>query len=133
MRAARLPKAKVQIAAASNSNETNKDLKLSIHISDIPQLTAGDKADVLLAITESKLRSEVSRGENAGRYLRHSAVVRSLSVLGNINDGQQTFESQSTASLNVGWQRDNLRAVVFVQERGTRRVLGAAALGLSKN
>jgi hypothetical protein len=88
---------------------------------------------VLPAITESNLRSEVARGENAGRYLRHSAVFRSLAVLGNINDGQQSFEAESTASLNVGWQRDNLRAVVFLQERGTRRVLGAAALGLSKN
>lgn len=133
MRAARLPKAKVQILAASNSNETNKDLKLSIHISDIPQLTAGDKADVLLAITESNLRTEVARGENAGRYLQHSAVVHSLAVLGNINNGQQSFEAESTASLKVGWQRDNLRAVVFMQERGTRRVLGAAVLGLSKN
>jgi len=133
MKAARLPKAKVQILAASNSNETNKDLKLSVQISDIPQLTAGDKADVLLAITESNLRSEVSRGENAGRSLRHSAVVRSLAVMGNISNGQQSFDAESTATLKVGWQRDNLRAVVFIQERRTRRVLGAAALGLSKN
>jgi hypothetical protein len=131
-RAARLPKAKVEILAASSSNETNKDLKLSIHINDIPQITAGDTADVLLAITESNLRSEVSRGENAGRYLRHAAVVRSLSVLGNVSAEQHSFEAESTASLNVGWQRDNLRAVVFVQERRTRRIIGAAALGLSK-
>jgi hypothetical protein len=132
-RAARLPKAKVKLLAASSSNETNKDLKLSIHINDIPQITTGDTADVLLAITESNLRSEVSRGENAGRYLRHTAVVRSLSVLGNVIAGQQSFAAESTASLNVGWQRDHLRAVVLVQERRTRRVLGAAALGLSKN
>ena len=132
MKAARLPKAKVQILAASNSNETNKDLKLSIQISDIPQVTTGDKAAVLLAITESNLRTDVSRGENAGHYLQHSAVVRSLSALGNINDGQQSFEDEVTASLDVGWQRDNLRAVVFVQDRATRRVLGAATLGLSK-
>ena len=133
MRAGRLPKAKIELLLASGSNETSKDLQLSIHIRDIPQVTTGDTADVLLAITESSLRSAVSRGENAGRYLRHSAVVRSLAVLGNINNGQQSFEAESTASLKVGWQRDNLRAVVFMQERGTRRVLGAAALGLSKN
>ncbi len=131
-RAARLPKAKVELLAASSSNETNKDLKLSIYINDIPKITTGDTADVLLAITESNLRSDVSRGENAGRYLRHTAVVRSLSVLGNVSAGQQSFEAESTASLNVGWQRDNLRAVVLVQERRTRRVLGAAALALSK-
>jgi hypothetical protein len=133
MKAARLPKAKVQLLVASNSNGTTNDLKLSIHISDIPHLTAGAKADVLLAITESNLRSEVAAGENAGRYLKHSAVVRSLSVLGNINDGQLSFEAESTASVDVGWQRDNLRAVVFVQERGTRRVLGVTAVGLTKN
>jgi hypothetical protein len=37
MKAARLPKAKVQLLVASNSNGTNRDLKLSIHISDIPR------------------------------------------------------------------------------------------------
>lgn len=133
MKAARLPKAKVELLAASDTNETNKGLKLSIRINDIPKVTAGDKADVLLAITENNLRSEVLRGENSGRVLRHSAVVRSLSVLGNVDEGQQSFAAESTATLNVGWQCDNLRAVVFVQERGTRRILGAASLGLSKN
>jgi len=133
IKAAHLPKAKIELLSASGSNETSKDLQLSIHIRDIPHVTTGDTAEVLLAITESNLRSEVSRGENAGRYLRHSAVVRSLAVLGNINNGQQSFDAESTASLKVGWQRDNLRAVVFIQERRTRRVLGAAVLGLSKN
>ena len=133
-KAARSPKAKVELLAASGASGTNdKDLKLSIHISNIPQVTPGDAADVLLAITENNLRSEVSRGENAGRYLRHSAVVRSLSVLGNISTSQQSFEAQPTVNLAGGWQRDNLRAVVFVQEHGSRRILGAAALGLSRN
>jgi hypothetical protein len=53
--------------------------------------------------------------------------------VGNINEGQLSFEAESTESLNVGWQRDNLRAVVFVQERGTRRVLGVTAVALTKN
>ena len=133
MKAGRLPKAKIELLSSSGSNESSKDLQLSIHIRDIPQVTAGDTAEVLLAITESNLRSEVSRGENAGRYLSHSAVVRSLAVLGNINKGQQSFDAESTATLKAGWQRDNLRAVVFIQEQSTRHVLGAAALGLSKN
>jgi hypothetical protein len=130
IRAARSPKAKVELLF---SGTDNKGLKLSVRISGIPEITAGDGADVLLAITENNLRSEVSRGENAGRYLRHSAVVRSLSVLGNVTASQQTFEAQPTVSLAGSWQRDHLRAVVFVQEHNTRRVLGAAALGLSKN
>lgn len=134
MKAARSPKAKVEVLAAPSADRTDENnLKLSVRISDIPQVTAGDTADVLMAITENNLRSEVSRGENAGRNLRHSAVVRSLSVLGNIGASQQSFEAQPTVNLAGGWRLDNLRAVVFVQERGTRRVLGAAASGLSKN
>ncbi len=132
VRAARSPKAKVELLSASGGTN-NRDLKLSVHISDIPQVTDGDAADVMLAITENNLRSEVSSGENAGRYLRHSAVVRRLSVLGNVTAGQQTFEAQPTVNLAGSWQRDNLRAVVLVQEHGTRRILGAAALGLSRN
>lgn len=134
IKAARAPKAKVELLAAPGADGTDgKNLKLSVRISDVPQVTAGDTADVLLAFTENNLRSEVSRGENAGRNLRHSAVVRSLSVLGNIGAGQQSFEAQPTVNLGGGWRRNNMRAVVFVQERGTRHVLGAAALGLSKN
>ena len=131
IKAARSPKAKVELAGSGGTND--KNLKLSIHISEIPQVTAGDAADVLLAITENNLRSEVARGENAGRYLRHSAVVRSLSLLGNISADQQSFDAQPSVNLAGGWQRDNLRAVVLVQEHGSHRILGAAALVLSKN
>jgi len=131
-RAAQAPKANIQLASSQNSGATNsRAVKLSVHVSDLPRLTAGDTAEVLLAITENNLRSEVSRGENAGRYLRHSAVVRELTALGEIGANQNSFDAEPTVNLDNGWQRDNLRAVAFVQERGTRRVLGAAVVGLS--
>lgn len=134
IKAAHAPKAKIGLLAEPVSDGKNdKELKLSIRISDIPQLTSGDSADVLLAITENNLRSEVSRGENAGRDLRHNAVVRNLSVLGKISASQQSFEAQPAVMLASGWRRENLRAVVFVQERGSRRIHGAAAIGLSGN
>ena len=130
-RAAQSSKAKIQIAFSQNSNAPNsRAVKLSVHVRDLPRLTTGDTAEVLLAITENNLRSEVSRGENAGRYLRHSAVVRELTAVGDITAGQN-FDAEPTVSLANGWQRDNLRAVAFVQEHGTRRILGAAVLGLS--
>ena len=130
-KAAQSPKASIQVLPSENSNAANSGaIKLSVHVRDLPPLTTGDSAEVLLAITENNLRSEVSRGENAGRYLRHSAVVRKLTALGDIT-ANQSFDAESTVSLANGWQRDNLRAVAFVQERGTRRILGAAVLGLS--
>ena len=131
-KAAHIPKANIQLASSQNLEATNsRAVKLSLHVSDLPRLTAGDTAEVLLAITENNLRSEVSRGENAGRYLRHSAVVRQLTTLGEIGGSQNSFAAEPTVNLDNGWQRDNLRAVAFVQERGTRRVLGAAVIGLS--
>ena len=131
-KAAQAPKANVQLASSQDSNAPNsRAVRLSVHLTNLPRLTAGDTAEVLLAITENNLRSEVSRGENAGRYLRHSAVVRQLTTLGDIGGSQNSFAAEPTVNLDNGWQRDNLRAVAFVQERGTRRVLGAAVLGLS--
>jgi hypothetical protein len=130
--AAKAPKANIQLASSQDSNTPpSRAVKLSVHVSDLPRLTGGDTAEVLLAITENNLRSEVARGENAGRYLRHSAVVRELTALGEIGTNQNSFEAEPMVSLDKGWQRDNLRAVAFVQERGTRRVLGAAVVGLS--
>jgi hypothetical protein len=130
-RAAQSPKASIQLLSCDNSNAPNSGaVKLSVHVRDLPHVTDGDTAEVLLAVTENNLRSEVARGENAGRYLRHSAVVRELTQLGNVSAGQN-FNSEPTVNLAKGWQKDNLRAVVFVQERRTRRIIGAAVLGLS--
>ena len=129
--AAQSPKASIQLVLTQQSNAPNSlAVKLSVHVNNLPRLTAGDTAEVLLAITENNLRSEVPRGENAGRYLRHSAVVRGLTTLGNVSAGQN-FEAEPAVNLANGWQRDNLRAVAFVQERRTRRIVGAAVLGLS--
>jgi hypothetical protein len=87
---------------------------------------------VLLAITENNLQSSVARGENAGRKLKHHAVVRKLSVIGLINArATDAFSARPAVIVASGWRRENLRAIVFVQERASRRVLGAAALDLA--
>src|SRR5258705_1335317 len=131
-KAAQAPKANIQLASSQDSNAPNsRAVKLSGHLTNLPRLTAGDTADVLWAITEGNLRSEVACGENAGLYVRHSSVVRELTALGGVDANQNSFDAEPTVNLDNGWQRDNLRAVAFVQERGTRRVLGAAVVGLS--
>jgi len=129
-RAVQSLKANVQLVALAGSN--GKEVNLSVHVRDLPRRTPGDTTDVLLAVTENNLRSEVPRGENAGRSLRHSAVTRQLAVLGTISADQGGFEAQPVATVASGWSKDNLRAVVFVQERASRRVLGAASISLSE-
>jgi hypothetical protein len=73
----------------------------------------------------------VPSGENAGRMLRHSAVVRSFGVIGRIDPrGSNTGQVVSTLRLPREWKRDNLHAVVFVQERDSLRITGAGVLDL---
>jgi hypothetical protein len=80
-------------------------------------------AELVLALTESGLSSQVKRGENAGRTLRHAAVARALQVVG-------PAKATATARLELQprWNRHALQVVAFVQERASRRVVGVAAV-----
>lgn len=126
--AARSPKVNVSLSLLPG--ETNGDrMTLKVAIEKLPVLNAGDEAEVWLAIAESGLSTSVPRGENAGRTLRHAGVVRQLSVIGSARSGTD-FSAQPAVAMQQGWRRKHLRAVVFVQERVGRRVLGAASLRL---
>ena len=80
--------------------------------------------DVLLAITESDLSTQVGRGENHGRLLRHTAVVRELRKLGRTSSGQ--FTARPQVSLKPDWRRQNLRAIVFLQDPSSLEITAAA-------
>src|SRR6266404_3521183 len=131
-KAAHANKAAVQVTRVGTSPDAKASaVPLRVHIEALPDGSRG-KADVLLAITEDNLRSNVLRGENGGRLLRHAAVVRRLTVIGRISPAEGgAFNAEATANLVNGWRRENLRAVVFVQERESRRVLGASSIRLA--
>jgi len=133
MRAAQAAKATVQITRAAKSSEAQAAaVPLQVHVEGLPPGADNRAIEVLLAITEDNLRSSVSRGENSGRVLKHTAVVRRLSVIGEITPAAgKSFDTRPTVNLAGGWRRENLRAVVFLQERESRRVLGAAAIRLT--
>jgi hypothetical protein len=127
-------RARSAIAQAARSDKATITLSTSqasaaikIHIENLPAITDGDRAEVVLAITEGGLQSNVTRGENSGRRLAHTAVVRSMEVIGSV-EGGKSFDREATAQIEKGWNRDQLRAVVFIQERESRRVLGAATV-----
>jgi len=82
-------------------------------------------AQVLLAVVEDGLSNRVLRGENQGRTLSHSAVVRSLRRIG-IASGP-SFELDVEPTLDPSWKAP--RYVAFVQEEKSRKVLAAAELG----
>ena len=87
---------------------------------DVPALPAGaPDAELFVAVTEGPLRVDVRRGENAGRALVHTAVARALSPLGRVQPAGMT--ARTTLATRPG---ASLRAVVFVQESRSRKVLG---------
>lgn len=125
--AARAPKGLVKLGRADGA--AGDAVRLSVRIDNLPALTEGDAASVLLAVTEGGLASDVSRGENTGRRLGHVGVVRSLTRVGWLG-GAGAFEAEADVPVEKGWRRERLRAVVFAQERGTRRVLAVGSVRL---
>lgn len=88
-------------------------------------------SSVYLAVTESGLSTNVSAGENAGRLLTHAPVVRSFGVIGKLDShGSNGGQIVNTMRLPHEWQRQNLQAVVFVQERDSYKITGAAVADL---
>ena len=79
-----------------------------------------------LALVEASTSSQVERGENKGRYLEHSNVVRAFAS-GPLDVG--TGESARTRS--VPWNapraaHEALEVVAWIQDASTMRVLAAA-------
>jgi hypothetical protein len=107
------------------------DVHLSMAENDLLSLsvTNSQPADVMLAITEDNLFTNVAGGENNGRVLRHSAVLRELRRLGELSGG--IFSTTVRLKLDNGWKRQDLRAVVFVQQNQTGKIIGAASLPLN--
>ncbi|HKQ05836.1 MAG TPA: DUF1223 domain-containing protein [Blastocatellia bacterium] len=130
--AARAPKARLTLAFAADAKAASHDVPITVRVENVPEITKGDRAEIVLAISESGLRSSVARGENSGRRLSHTAVARTLAAVGALDARAGEFALTTTAHLDDKWQRDHLKIVVFIQERHSRRVLGVAALPLVK-
>ncbi|MGB0006785.1 MAG: DUF1223 domain-containing protein, partial [Candidatus Sulfotelmatobacter sp.] len=92
--------------------------------------SAGDVAEIWLAVTEDGLHSSVMRGENAGRVLQHVATLRTLRKIGiaDAHDASISFSGDALVKFSPGWNPENLRVAVFVQEAKSREILGAASI-----
>jgi hypothetical protein len=102
---------------------------VTVVVRDLPSLDRGDRADILVAVTEDGLRSSVTRGENNGKLLRHAAVVRSMTTIGEA--AATGGEARTEIPIASDWRRDNLKMVAFVQARKDRAVLASAAVPLT--
>lgn len=124
--AAERPKARIQLEPVVVSPGQYR-LKIAVEIP--PSSYTGGSAQVWLAVTESALHTNVLRGENAGEDLHHAAIVRSLQSVGVVKrSANPAFAGEQAIRLNPEWKRENVRFVVFVQDKKNLRVLGAASV-----
>jgi hypothetical protein len=124
LRALDVPHGRVQIELEPQGADA---VALAIAVSDLPQASRRDRDEVVVAVTEDQLKTDVKHGENHGRVLTHAAVVRSLVTVGDV------ASSSATARLSVprvpfgqDWKRENLKIVAFVQEARSRHIVAAA-------
>jgi hypothetical protein len=122
------PKARIELALTARCELSSK---LKVSVGQLSNLPKADNPELLVAITESGLTSQVQRGENAGRTLRHTAVVRQLRSLGEIQrQASKDFVASTQLSVDKAWKRDALQVVAFLQEKKGRQIVGAAATPL---
>ncbi len=118
--ASQLETAQVKIAPAGAD-------QLTIQVKG-PASSSGN-ALVMLAITEDNLATNVFSGENGGRTLHHAAVVRELQEVGMLHNG--IMAATVPLKLEKDWKRNDLRAVVFVQQGPSGKIEGAASVALA--
>jgi hypothetical protein len=85
---------------------------------------------IYLAVTESGIITNVTGGENKGHNLRHAPVVRSFGVIGKIEPRDTGLDVNSTLQFPAEWKRENLRAVVFLQDKKSKKITGASTIDL---
>jgi hypothetical protein len=109
--------------------DQGRPLHVSVTATDLPRISRGDRADIIVAVTEDHLRSDVKRGENKGRVLTHAAVVRYMAAIGQASEGASS-SARADIALGPDWQRDHLQVVAFVQELRGRTILASAVASL---
>jgi hypothetical protein len=87
---------------------------------------AGNPAsEIFVAVALDHAQSQVLRGENAGRALSHTSVVKTIQKLGEFKAGEK-FSRVIDLQLNPELRSQNLRVIAFVQQLGMGKVVGLA-------
>lgn len=115
--AARAPKSPVTLSAQVEGRSVLVDVSS-------PALGAG--TEVVVALTQARAEVSVTRGENSGRRLTHTNVVRTFEIATKGTDGKARVK----LAIPDGMPREGARVVAFVEDASSTRVLGAATQAL---
>jgi hypothetical protein len=120
---------KTEVVITPGNPEAKGSQRFTVSVGKLARTAAGDVAEVWLAVTEDGLQSSVSQGENSGHVLHHIATLRSLHNIGvaDANGASVSFAGDPMVKFNSHWNPQNLHVMVFVQEKKSREILGAAS------
>ena len=121
-RAAVAPMIPIRLGELSPDAKSNQ--RKMLHI-DIDRNTSPKDAGVFIAVALDHAASKVLAGENEGRSLTHVAVLQSLTKVGELKPGS-SFNKDVALKLRASKPAKKLRVIVFLQESGPGKVLGAA-------
>jgi hypothetical protein len=126
--ATRAPRASIALGANDNADSLNLSLDVAI-------ANEADRRDAQLyiAITENKLESRVTAGENRGVTLKHDHVVRELVGPLPVTAAMMQQSVQRTVRLARDWKREDLNVAAFVQNSRDGTALQAVSVSLCKN
>ncbi len=121
---------KLPVHLSSISVDVSNTLRAHVETGTLEASLGAREADVYVAIALNRAESQVSAGENSGHRLAHVAVVKSLTKIGALKQGQ-VLTQDVQLKLEPGSDSRSLRLIAFVQEPRQGRVLGAAAMPLT--
>ncbi len=125
---------KTQISITADTPAKSDAQRIEVRVGNLAGLVTQEPADLWIAVTEDGLESAVKAGENAGKNLRHVATLRTLHKMGAVSTKDSSpFVAAQQVKFKSNWKRENLRIVVFVQERKTLHILGAASTRVTGN
>ena len=128
--AAQRPKADVSVRVARATDQ--RELHIEAHVNVPPALVISEAADLVVAVTEDRLVTDVRRGENRGRLLKHSAVVRSLTTAATFPAQTPRWSTVISIPWVPAWKSADVRVIAFIQERTSRRIVGAGSTTLEE-
>ena len=104
--------------------DAKSNQRTMLHI-DIDRNTSPKDAGVFVAVALDHAASKVLAGENEGKSLTHVAVLQSLTKVGELQPGS-SFNKDVALKLPTSKPAKKLRIIVFLQESGPGKILGAA-------
>ncbi len=125
---------KLELGPGADAGRLNLEIEALVAAAAAGEvLRSGATWSVMVAVFENGLETPVSRGENGGRTLRNSHVVRTLTEAFSLPAHPGARHSgQLRIELDNEWHRQRLGIAVFLQDPVSRHIHGAAVRYLSQ-